>query len=84
MRERMFQIINILSSPGAPLTVRLKSSLAIFALHATWFVLRDESVTDAERQEAAVQVALELVEPNVESPDQPQGDGAGYSQAAAR
>lgn len=84
MRERMFEIINILSSPGDPLTVRLKSSLAIFALHATWFVLREESVTDAERQEAAVQVALELVEPDVESPDQPRGGGAGVGQAAAR
>jgi hypothetical protein len=84
MRERMFQIINILSSPGDPLTVRLKGSLAIFALHATWFVLREESVTDAERQEAGVQVALELVEPDVESPDHPQGGGAGISHAAAR
>jgi AcrR family transcriptional regulator len=84
MRERMFEIINILSSPEDPLTVRLKGSLAIFALHATWFELREDSGTDAERPEAADQVALELVEPDVESPDQPGGDGAGVGQAAAR
>ncbi|GIH12764.1 TetR/AcrR family transcriptional regulator [Rugosimonospora africana] len=82
MRERMFEIINILSSPGDPLTVRLKGSMAIFALHATWFVLRDESVTDAERRAAAIQVALELVEPGDESPAQTGGGAVG--QAAAR
>lgn len=74
MRDRMYKIINILSSPDDPLVARLKSSMAIFALHASWFVLRDESVTDAEREEAAVQVALELVDPRGESPGDPRGE----------
>jgi len=60
-RDVMVRILNVLSSPDDPLTKQLKCSLAIFALHATWFILRDEEVTDAQRQEAALAVALELV-----------------------
>ncbi|HEY2673315.1 MAG TPA: helix-turn-helix domain-containing protein [Rugosimonospora sp.] len=79
MRERMFDIIDILSSPGDPLVVRLRGSMAIFALHATWFVLRDPSVTDEQRQEAALQVALDLIEPTDQSPAGSAGGSAGGS-----
>ena len=61
-REVMLRIMNVLSDPADPLTTQIKSSLAIFALHATWFVLRDPTVTDEQRQEAALAVALELIE----------------------
>jgi AcrR family transcriptional regulator len=61
-REVMLRIMNVLSAPEDPLTKQLKSSLAIFALHATWFVLRDPSVTDQQRQEASLAVALELID----------------------
>jgi hypothetical protein len=60
-KDIMLRILNVLSAPDDPLTKQLKSSLAIFALHATWFVLRDPDVTDAQRQDAALAVALELV-----------------------
>ena len=60
-KDIMLRILNVLSSPDDPLTNQLKCSLAIFALHATWFILRDPEVTDAQRQEAALAVALELV-----------------------
>jgi AcrR family transcriptional regulator len=62
MREVMLRMLDVLSSPDDPLPTQLKSSLAIFALHATWFVLRDPKVTDKERQDAALAVALELID----------------------
>ena len=62
MREAMLRMLNVLSSPDDPLAKQLKCSLAIFALHATWFVLRDPNVTDQERQDAALAVALELID----------------------
>jgi AcrR family transcriptional regulator len=60
-REIMLRIMNVLSDPEDPLPKQLKSSLAIFALHATWFVLRDPNVTDEERRAAALEVALDLI-----------------------
>jgi AcrR family transcriptional regulator len=62
MREIMYTVMDLLSSPGDPLPVRLKCSVALFAMHATWFVDPDSSYTDEERAQAALDVALELVE----------------------
>jgi AcrR family transcriptional regulator len=56
----MLRLVNMLSSPDDPLPKRLKSSLAIFALHAVGF-LDEPNVTDEQRREAALKVALELV-----------------------
>jgi AcrR family transcriptional regulator len=61
MRERMAAMLDILTDKDAPPADQLKSSLAIFAVHATWFVFRQSDVTDEQRQEAALQVALELI-----------------------
>jgi AcrR family transcriptional regulator len=61
MRDRMIELLELLRDPDAPLSVQLKSSLAIFALHATWFIFRDPGVTDADRKDAALEVALELI-----------------------
>jgi len=61
MRDRMLDLLDLLRDEDAPLTVQLKCSLAIFALHATWFVFRESGITDADRQRAALEVALELV-----------------------
>jgi AcrR family transcriptional regulator len=62
MRERMTDILSVLSTPADPLPVRIKSSLALFSLHATWFVIREPEITDDQRLEAALLVALELLE----------------------
>ena len=61
MRDLMMNLISILSEDDAALAEKLKRAMAIFAVHATWFILRDESVTDEERQAAGLAVALELV-----------------------
>jgi AcrR family transcriptional regulator len=62
VRERMRDILDVLSDPGSPLADQLRCSLAIFALHATWFVIRDPHITDEQRRIASLEVALDLVE----------------------
>ncbi|MFF5114908.1 TetR/AcrR family transcriptional regulator [Streptosporangium sp. NPDC000509] len=59
-REGMFELLTFLVDPEDPLATRLKHSMSLFALHASWFALRDESITDEERQAAALEVALDL------------------------
>jgi AcrR family transcriptional regulator len=61
MRERMFAIIDILGSPDDSVAVRLRGSMAILALHASWFMLPDPAVTDEQRKEAGLEIALELI-----------------------
>ncbi|HKT03194.1 MAG TPA: helix-turn-helix domain-containing protein [Rugosimonospora sp.] len=63
MRDLMLRTVEILSEPGDPLTVRLKCAMSIFAMHATWFVIRDDSISDEARSAASLEVALELIEP---------------------
>jgi AcrR family transcriptional regulator len=62
MRERMSGLLDVLCEPGDSLAVRLRRSMAVFTMHAVWFVLIDQDVTDEERAEAALDVALELVD----------------------
>src|SRR5437764_11134168 len=62
MREIMYTVMDLLSSPGDPLPVRVQCSVALFAMHATWFIDQDGGYTDDERTDAALAVALELVE----------------------
>jgi AcrR family transcriptional regulator len=61
MRGHMMAMLEILTDKDAPLTEQLKSSLAIFAVHATWFVFREPGVSDEQRHEAGLRVALELL-----------------------
>lgn len=62
MRAKTGQMLDILTDRDAPLTDQLRSSLAIFAVHATWFVIRDPNVTDEQRRAAGLEVALGLIE----------------------
>jgi hypothetical protein len=61
MRERMIEMLDALSPPDADLADQIRYSLAIFALHSTWFTVRDPDITDDQRRTAALEVALELV-----------------------
>ena len=61
MRGRMMAMLDLLIEPDATLENRVRSSLAIFALHSSWFVIRDPEVTDEQRRAAALNVALDLV-----------------------
>ncbi|MGI5487214.1 TetR/AcrR family transcriptional regulator [Microtetraspora malaysiensis] len=62
MRERMTTLLSVLCDADDPITVKLRRSMAIFTMHAVWFVLRDEKVSDEERTEAALQLGLELID----------------------
>jgi AcrR family transcriptional regulator len=62
MREIMISMIDLLCEPDDPLPLRLKCSLALFAMHATWFIARDVNCTDEERSDSALAVAMELIE----------------------
>ena len=62
MRKQMIEVVEYLSTPGAPPKERLRASLALFALHASFFVLRDDSVTDEERKKTGLEVALEMLD----------------------
>src|SRR5689334_12768186 len=42
MRDRMLDLLDLLRDPDAPLTDQLRCSLALFAMHATWFVFRHD------------------------------------------
>jgi len=64
MRERMIRMLDLLSDREAPLQEQIRCSLAIFALHSTWFTIRDPQATDDQRREAALEVALDLVDPS--------------------
>jgi AcrR family transcriptional regulator len=61
MRERMVELLDALSPPDASLPDQIRYSLAIFALHSTWFTVRDPDISDDQRREAALEVAMELV-----------------------
>ncbi|WP_067171944.1 TetR/AcrR family transcriptional regulator [Microtetraspora niveoalba] len=62
MRERMTTILSVLCEADDPVDVRLRRSMAIFTMHAAWFVLRDVKVDDEERTDAALRLALELID----------------------
>jgi len=62
-RTVMRDLVNLLSEPDDPLPVRLRCSLAIFAMHVTWFVGDADAYGDEDRARAGLEVALELVEP---------------------
>ncbi len=61
MRSKMLGMMDLLSSPDEPHAVQLRRSLAIFALHASWFVFKERPGNQEERREASLQVALDLV-----------------------
>jgi AcrR family transcriptional regulator len=62
MKERLRELQDMLSDPSAPLTTRIRASLAIFALHSTWFSVPDPSITDEQRRAASLEVALDLIQ----------------------
>ncbi|GLW06578.1 TetR family transcriptional regulator [Microtetraspora sp. NBRC 13810] len=58
-RELMLDLISLLSPAEATATVKVKSSMALFALHTVWILPLD--LTDEERMHASLEVALEMV-----------------------
>ncbi|NUR89121.1 MAG: TetR/AcrR family transcriptional regulator [Nonomuraea sp.] len=63
IREVMMELVGELTSPGDPLETRVSRSMALFALHASKWFPRNEDLAEAEVRDAAVKVALRLLEP---------------------
>jgi AcrR family transcriptional regulator len=61
MRAALGELIEALGGTEGTLTEQLKTSLAIFAIHASLFVFRNRDVTPEQQREAALAVALELL-----------------------
>jgi AcrR family transcriptional regulator/vacuolar-type H+-ATPase subunit H len=62
MRERITRMTDVLTKPEAPLPDQIRCALAVFALHSTWLTVRDPRVSEEERRQAALDVALSLVD----------------------
>jgi AcrR family transcriptional regulator len=62
MKARLRELQDLLADPTGPLTTRIRASLAIFALHSTWFSVPDPDITDEQRHEASLEVAIDLIQ----------------------
>lgn len=60
-KDRAEAVISILAGPDAPPAQRLRGAMAFFTLHASWFVLDTESISDEERMQTALDMAYELI-----------------------
>jgi AcrR family transcriptional regulator len=61
MRTRYIRLARLITDPDAPLSDQFRARLAFYALNASGFVLNDLELTDEQRDEAALTVALDLV-----------------------
>lgn len=61
MRSQMMELMDLLSDNSDPAAVQLRRSMAIFALHASWFVFSTRNVPEEQAREAGLEVALDLM-----------------------
>ncbi|MEU7893095.1 helix-turn-helix domain-containing protein [Nonomuraea sp. NPDC049152] len=62
MRTRMLEVAEELSAPDDPVGLRLRRSMALFALHWGMWLTQQYDITDEERREVSRSVALEILE----------------------
>jgi AcrR family transcriptional regulator len=61
MRSQMIELTDLLSDTSDPPAVQLRRSMAIFAIHASWFVFSLRNVPEEQSREAGLEVAFELI-----------------------
>ncbi|WBB79383.1 helix-turn-helix domain containing protein [Micromonospora sp. WMMD882] len=61
LRERMGRLADALARDADSPTDQLRATLALFAVHTSWFALRAPEITDDERKKHALTVADELL-----------------------
>jgi AcrR family transcriptional regulator len=61
-KDRMTAMIDFMVDEDATPSKRLRASMAVFTLHACWFVLDADRITDEERMQTALAMAYELIE----------------------
>lgn len=62
IRERMMELTNEMSEPGATPVERISRSMALFALHAGKWMTAQDGLTDDEIAEASMEVARRLAD----------------------
>ncbi|MGI5247425.1 TetR family transcriptional regulator [Dactylosporangium sp. CA-139066] len=61
LREQMNRVMELLADPSESLSQQLRRMMALFSVHASWFMLRERPGTPEERRAAALEVASELM-----------------------
>ncbi|MFG2037275.1 TetR/AcrR family transcriptional regulator [Dactylosporangium sp. NPDC048998] len=61
LREQMTRVFELLTDPDESLGQQLRRAMALFSIHASWFLLRERPGTPEQRREAALEVATELM-----------------------
>ncbi|WP_432986043.1 TetR/AcrR family transcriptional regulator [Dactylosporangium sp. CA-233914] len=61
LREQMMRVFELLADPQDTMAQHLRRSMALFAVHASWVLLREHPGTALQRREAALEVATELM-----------------------
>lgn len=62
IRDRMFELVRVLTPADADPADELRTGLALFAVHTAWLGLIRQDLTDAARREITLGVAFELIE----------------------
>jgi AcrR family transcriptional regulator len=62
MKEGLLSIAAFLAGKDAAPETRLRAALSIMSLHASWMLLSEDGLTDDERRDVALKVALDLIE----------------------
>lgn len=61
MKRRMMGLFDLLTDPEAPLVEQMRCRLSLFSIHMSMFAVGDLPGTDAERDAASLQIALDLI-----------------------
>ncbi|MEV0383570.1 helix-turn-helix domain-containing protein [Nonomuraea sp. NPDC050643] len=63
IRDRMMELTTEMSPPGATPAERISHSLALFAMHAGKWLMKDDELSEEEIHKACLEVAARLLEP---------------------
>ncbi|MEU9856887.1 helix-turn-helix domain-containing protein [Streptomyces sp. NPDC047974] len=61
-KERLLALYQFIEQPEAPMKDRVRAMSAVFTLHAGTFFMQNEEDDPEEKQEAVLEVALDLIE----------------------
>lgn len=61
LRERLVQLADVLARGTESPTDQLRATLALFAVHTSWFAVRTPGISDDERKQHVLTVADELL-----------------------
>ncbi|WP_173083757.1 TetR/AcrR family transcriptional regulator [Phytohabitans rumicis] len=62
MRTRMMRLAELLCRPDDSPESRVRAALSVFAVHSTWFAIRDPEVTIEKRRRIALKIAYEMLD----------------------